>query len=98
MTNAVANARGRDVALLVRIPFSDEKLHRAGMNVREWLEEKLLDILVMSHFKNNYDVPLEPWLSLCRDSGGLFYPSLEAAGPMDNAPAHNAKQHGGDTQ
>ena len=88
MTEDVATRRGRPVTLLVRIPFSDEKRQRAGMDVHRWIEDKLLDILVMSHLKNNYDLTIEPWQALCRENDIHFYPSLEA-GPCDNAPAHN---------
>jgi len=88
MTTNVAERRGRSVTLLVRVPFSDEKRQRAGMDVNQWIDEKLFDILVMSHLKNNYDLTLEPWRTRCRENNILFYPSLEA-GPLDNAPAHN---------
>lgn len=88
MTVDAGLGRGRPVDLLVRLPFAEEKLRAAGMDVSGWIEEKLFDILVMSHLKNNYDLDLEPWRTLCREHDVLFYPSLEA-GPMDNAPAHN---------
>lgn len=85
--------KGRELGLIVRVPFLDEELKNAGMDVKQWLEDGILDILVMSHKSNNYNAILEPWLSKCREKGVLFYPSVEA-GPMTNSYPKTVLPHG----
>ena len=88
MARDVGAARGGELTLLVRVPFSDRLRTEAGMDVERWINDGLMDVLVMSSLKNDCDLAIEPWRSMCREAGVLFYPSLEA-GPLDNAPAHN---------
>ena len=78
------NKRGRRLDLLLRVPFDRRKLRKAGMDVQTWLQEQLVDILVMSCILNDYNQTLEPWLSRCREHGVGFYPSIEWE------PVHNA--------
>lgn len=53
------------------------------MDIRDWLENGYLDILIMAGHANptanDNNVLLEPWLGLCRKHGVLFYPSVELA-------------------
>ncbi|MHB9071613.1 MAG: glycoside hydrolase family 10 protein [Sedimentisphaerales bacterium] len=86
--NSIARARGREMGLIIRVPVMREKLINAGMDIEKWVKAKYMDVLVMSHLTNNYNLRVDDWLALCRRNGVLFYPSVEA-GPADNAPAHN---------
>ncbi len=79
--------RGKKVEVLIRAPFHPDKLRRAGMDVDAWLNERLIDKLILCNRWNDYNQSIEPWLSLCRDKGVAFYPSLEME-PIHNA-AHN---------
>ena len=51
----------------------------AGMDVETWIRGGLMDILVMSNLANDYNLSVEPWLTLCRKNSILFYPSVEVA-------------------
>jgi hypothetical protein len=77
----------RRLDLLLRVPFDERKLHEAGMDVQTWLKEGIIDTLIMSRLLNDYNQPIEPWLSRCREHNVAFYPSIEQ-GPVHNA-AHN---------
>jgi hypothetical protein len=76
--------RGRKLDLIVRIPFDPRKHREAGMDIDAWLDQRLIDTLVMSAHVNDYSQSIEPWASRCRQAGVAFYPSTELG------PAHNA--------
>ena len=86
--NTIGRKRGRPIGLMIRVPTHEEKLVRAGMDVKTWLRRGYLDALVMSHHTNNLDVDVAPWAEVCHEHGVLFYGSTEC-GAADNAPAHN---------
>lgn len=85
--------KGHELGLIVRVPFQEEEHRNCGMEVDRWLEDGILDILVVSDKANNYNRQLEPWLSKCRDRGVLFYPSVEA-GPKLNCSPETMLPHG----
>ncbi len=84
----IARKRGREIGLIIRVPIMREKLIKAGMDIEKWVKAKYMDVLVMTHFTNNYNLMVNDWQTLCRRNNVLFYPAVEA-GPADNAPAHN---------
>jgi hypothetical protein len=57
------------------------------MDVDTWIEDGLIDVLIMSSLLNDYNAVIEPWLTKCRQYGIPFYPSLEW-NPVHNS-AHN---------
>lgn len=82
--DAAGEKWGRRLDLLIRVPFDDRKLHEAGMDVQAWLDEKLIDTLIMSGQHNDYNQTIEPWVSRCRERGVAYYPCIE------QDPQHNA--------
>ena len=85
--NTAQTKWGHKLVLLLRVPFDEKKLHEAGMDVNAWLEEGLIDTLIMSRLLNDYNQSIEPWASRCREHGVAFYPSIEI-GPVHNT-VHN---------
>ncbi len=79
--------RGREIGLIIRVPAHEDKRRRGGIDAEAWVEQGLMDALVVSTLFNNYDEDFSPWVDLCRHHGVLLYPSVEA-GPAHNA-AHN---------
>jgi len=85
MLKTIGKKRRRKILLIIRTPFSEEALRKGGIDVWEWIRKKYLDILVMTTRDNDYNVSVEPYLSMCRKSGVLFYgcsectPALNAA-------------------
>jgi len=70
-------AAGRDIPIMVRTLFREDRLRHGGMDLRTWIVEGRLDILVCTDLCNTFRADLEPWLSLCRKHKIPFYPSLE---------------------
>ena len=75
---------GRQVYFSVRIPGSLEQALTAGIDVRAWLAEGLLDILVVGHAMGNKNrLPVEEYVEAARGTGaqviaqnlGLFSPT-----------------------
>lgn len=106
LTDFVASIRqlmkknGKGQLLIVRVPFGEARLKKAGIDLAAWLNKRLADVLVMSNLSNDYDLRIEPWRTLARKNRVLFYPSVEAdparydryscelvSNPI--APAHN---------
>jgi len=86
--NEIARAKGREIGLIIRVPVIREKLVSAGMDIEKWVKAGYMDVLVMTHFTNNYNLRVDDWRNLCGRNGVLFYPAIEA-GPAVNAPTHN---------
>ncbi|MCC6422915.1 MAG: hypothetical protein IT447_05505 [Phycisphaerales bacterium] len=78
---------GRTLDLLIRVPFSNSLRRNGGIDVDQWIDERLMDMLTMSCLSNDYNQIIEPWLTRCKQANIAFYPSVEA-GPAHNA-AHN---------
>ena len=73
------DAVGRRIPIMVRTIFSEKGLRHGGMDLRTWIAEGLLEVLVLTDLTNTFRTDLEPWLSLCRERGIPFYPSLDGA-------------------
>jgi len=82
--DSIGRKRGKEILLLIRTPFSEEALKKGGIDVWEWIEKKYFDILVMTARDNDYNISVEPYLSMCRKRGILFY------GCSECVPAINA--------
>jgi len=84
---AIGKKRGRDIALIIRIPFGEQVLRTAGIDVKTWIRNRLMDILVMGgrQSRNDYNQSVEPYLSLCRKRGIPFYGSVEWAPACNDA-------------
>ncbi|MSR65391.1 MAG: hypothetical protein EXS18_06380 [Verrucomicrobiae bacterium] len=75
--------RKRPLTLILRVACLERALTTAGVDLRQWIKERLAPILVISELVNNYNQAIEPWRSLCRQAGVLLYPTVEA-GPAAN--------------
>ncbi len=77
--------RGRPLTLLLRIPASERVLAAAGMDVRQWIRERLAPILIVTDRVLNFNQEIEPWRTLCREAGVLLYPAVETGPAMNIA-------------
>jgi len=93
-------ALGRDIPIMVRTVFGEDRLRHGGMDLRTWISQGLFDILVLTDLATTFRIDFEPWLSLCRERGIPFYPALEGNAYIDrrnfydtfttpDAPPHN---------
>lgn len=83
MLEQIGAKRKRPFTLILRIPGVERTQIAGGIDARKWIRERLAPILVISELVNNYNQDIEPWRSLCRESGVLLYPTVEA-GPAFN--------------
>ncbi|MBI4023644.1 MAG: family 10 glycosylhydrolase, partial [Verrucomicrobia bacterium] len=80
---AGAGRRKRPLTLILRVACQERALTTAGIDLRQWIKERLAPILVISELVNNFNQVIEPWRSLCRKAGVRLYPAVEA-GPAFN--------------
>ena len=81
----IETQRKRALTLILRTTCLERGLTTAGIDLQQWIKERLAPILVISELTsmNNYNHVIEPWLSLCHDANILLYPSVES-GPAFN--------------
>ena len=61
----IGKARGKRVKLGCRVPSRLESAHAVGLNVEDWLDAHLLDLLVPHSFlAADFDLPVDAWLQL----------------------------------
>ena len=103
----IGKQRSRPLTLILRVASPERALTTAGIDLRQWIKERLAPILVISELQNNYNQSIEPWRTLCRQAGVMLYPAVEA-GPAANAdhdfysplvrnplaPRHDGQVHG----
>ena len=85
MLSSIGKKRGRKILLIIRMPFSEEALRKGGIDVWEWIRKKYLDILAMTSRANDYNQNVEPYLSMCRNKGILFYGCSECVSAINAA-------------
>ena len=77
MLHELEAKRDRSLTLILRLPSLERALTIGGIDARQWIREKLAPIVVVSELANNYNQNLEPWRTLCRETGVLLYPAVE---------------------
>ena len=85
MLSSIGKKRGRKISLIIRMPFSEQARKTAGIDVREWINKKYIDILVMTTRANDYNISVEPYLSMCRKKGIAFYGCNECVTAINSA-------------
>jgi hypothetical protein len=98
---ALGKQRGKPYTLILRIASKDRALRTAGIDLRQWIQQRLAPIVILSELSINFNQTLEPWQSLCKEAGVGLYPAVEA-GPAfhvtdfytpyirnDQAPRHD---------
>ena len=77
MTEKAGLDRGRPLLVAVRVPGSVPCCDAVGLDVRRWLVDDLVDILVPAEWEL---APWEAWVELGRPHGVPVYPSLTWSG------------------
>ncbi len=76
MVTEVESGRGRPLLLAPHLFDTLEINRRLGLDVETWLEEGLLDILVVGGHYTNYSIPLREWSDLARKYDVPLYPCM----------------------
>ena len=76
--DAIAQEKQRPVGLAVRVPNTIGGAERLGFDVRRWVAEGLIDILIPScFFGQDTEEDITEWVELVRDSQTLLNPAIE---------------------
>ena len=79
MTQAVSAQRGRPLLLSARIMARPEQNRAIGLDPVAWIEEDLLDLVVVSHYlRNDFPLPVKQYRELLPEEFPL-YASIEVA-------------------
>ncbi|MGI6338465.1 MAG: hypothetical protein ACOXZV_03700 [Bacteroidales bacterium] len=75
MLDEVGKHQNRRIRLMVRVPF--ERYQGIGLNWKTWAKEKLVDIVVPTHYSpsSNFDIPVEEFVNVAKETGVLIYPT-----------------------
>ena len=76
LTDAAANRRGRPFLIAVRVPDTFTTSLDNGMDVVAWLEEDLIDILIIGGGYAPWSLPVETWVEAAQPHGVPVYPCV----------------------
>jgi hypothetical protein len=76
--DAIAARRGRPIRFAARVPNTVSGSERLGLDVKRWVRDGLVDILVpSSFFAQDTEEDVGEWVDLANGSGVQVYPALE---------------------
>ena len=99
LTDAAGERRGRPMLIAVRLPDTFATCLDNGMDVQTWLEQDLIDILIVGGGYAPWLLPVEEWVEAARPHGVPVYPCMNQCKeslPMVRALASNWYRAGGD--
>ena len=76
LLDTIGKQRGRPYTLVVHVPDSPQAALDLGLDVEAWLEEELVDVLVVGMGYVVYDMKLDQWREMGACYGLPVYPSL----------------------
>ena len=76
LTDAAAKRRGRPLLIAVRIPDTFATSLDNGMDIVAWLEEDLIDILIIGGGYAPWSLPVETWVEAAQPHGVPVYPCV----------------------
>ena len=77
----VGEARGKGLDLMVRIPATIERCERLGLDIREWVDSYLVDVVVAGGGFIPFEMPIREFVDLAEGTETLIYGCLEAYRP-----------------
>jgi hypothetical protein len=99
LTDAAAERRGRPMLIVARVPDTFATCLDNGMDVITWLEEDLVDILIIGGGYASWALPIEAWVEAARPHGVPVYPCVNQGKeslPMVRGMASNWYRAGAD--
>ena len=68
---------GRDHALFVRVPPALKNCHWAGLEVEQWVERRLVDVLIPSQLMTlAHDMPVDEFVAIAKPAGCRVCPAI----------------------
>ena len=78
--------QGKPFLLAVRVPSTLELSNYIGIDIRSWLEEKLIDVMALGGGYIAIDVPIKKMVALGKNHDVQVYPAMSLSGLMYRAP------------
>ena len=78
----VSAKRGRDLELAVRVPPTIADSTRIGLDVREWIDEGLVDIVVAGKGSIPFEMPIREFVEAAEGTGISVYGCIEGLKPV----------------
>ncbi len=76
LTDQAASRRGRAIINAVRVPDTIAKSRNIGLDIEQWLEQDLVDILILGGGYAHFTLDLQELVELARPYGVPVYPCL----------------------
>ena len=77
--DGIAGARGRAIGFAARVPNTIDGAERLGLDVRTWVSEGLVDILIPATlYAADLEEDITEWVELARGTGVQIVPAIEA--------------------
>ena len=77
--DGIAGARGRAIGFAARVPNTIDGAERLGLDVRTWVSEGLVDILIPATlYAADLEEDITEWVELARGTGVQIVPTIEA--------------------
>ena len=77
----IGEARGKGLDLMVRVPATIERCERLGLDIGEWVESYLVDVVVAGGGFVPFEMPIREFVNLAEGTETLIYGCLEAYRP-----------------
>ena len=77
----IGEERGKGLDLIVRVPAAIERCERIGLDIREWVDSYLVDVVVAGGGFIPFEMPIKEFVDLAEGTETLIYGCLEAYRP-----------------
>ena len=77
----IGEERGKGLDLMVRVPATIERCERLGLDIHEWVEGYLVDVVVAGGGFIPFEMPIREFVDLAEGTETLIYGCLEAYRP-----------------
>ncbi len=77
----IGEERGKGLDLMVRVPATIERCERLGLDIREWVDSYLVDVVVAGGGFIPFEMPIREFVDLAEGTETLIYGCLEAYRP-----------------
>lgn len=73
----VGKRNGKAYCLFVRVPPALKNCHWAGLEIEEWMERRLVDVLIPAQLMTlAHDMPIDEFVTIAKPAGCRVYPAI----------------------
>jgi len=78
--------QGKPFLLMVRVPSTPKFCRQIGIDIKSWLQEKLIDVMALGGGYITFDLPISEMVALGKKHDVPVYPCLSQSGLMNRPP------------